>query len=304
MAKPFYFVLLTLLVALVAVGAQEVPEGFHYVTPSTFDQKLSVLVSGKARDYYLLEPGKQIELKVTGPSRLRVLSRLVMESPKDSTEYTFLALKKDSKKTVSFTHKSYSSEKATLGGQLAGAVGESRTKVVDIPKGDQTYSFYLPKNATKKVLLRFAVETNDFTSGAPVVAMTPTEYTTQVDLISGEKVVPYYRVGTGHTVSLKLIGPATLKVLSRIEFDSTMTGIQKWRVQVTEDVKVKGTYSLSAGKSDTTAYREPSSLTASRAETFFVEVPTGSHSYDFKLPDNHRTALLRFLLPKNQLAKE
>jgi hypothetical protein len=304
MAKPFFFVLLILLVALVAVAAQETPGGFHFITPTTFDQKLGVLVSGKARDYYLLEPGKQIELKVDGPSRMRVLSRLILDSPSDTVEYTFVALRKDSKKTVTFSQKARISDKATLGGQLAGAVGESRTKLMDVPKGEQTYSFYLPKNASRKVLLRFALETNEFTSGAPVAAMTPAEYTTQVDLISGEKVVPYYRIGTGHNVALNLIGPGTLKVLSRIEFDSTMTGNQKWKVQVIEDAKVKGTYSLSAGKSDTTAYREPSSLTASRAETFFVEIPVGDHQYEFKLPENHRTVLMRFLLPKNQLARE
>ena len=134
--------------------------------------------------------------------------------------------------------------------------------------------------------------------------MTPAEYTTAVDLVSHEETSAYYRVGTGHQVALKLVGPVTLKVLSRIEFDANMNGRQKWKVRVVEDGKTKGTYSLDSRKSEVTTYREKSALVASRAETFYVEVPAGEHRYEFTLPENHRTVLLRFLLPKNELAKE
>jgi hypothetical protein len=304
MVKRLIFVLLTVLVLGFTVLAEvKAPEGFRYITPTAFDRKFPILVSGKQRDYYLLEPGKRIEVKVQGPSQLRVLSRIILASAKDTTEYSYLALKSDSKKAVTISHKSWGSDKCVLPGE-SGVAGESRTKVVDVPKGEQSYSFYLPEKAGKRMLLRFAIQTNDFTAGTPVAAMTPTEFTQQVDLVSGEKVVPYYRIGHEQKVSLKLIGPATLKVLSRIEFDPSMTGSQKWKVQANEDGKVKGTYSLSAAKSDTVTYKEASSLVASHAETFYVEIPQGTHTYDFSLPENHRSVLMRFLLPKKQLAKE
>jgi hypothetical protein len=304
MAKRIFFVLLTVLVLSFPLLAQTNGDGYHYIKPTSFDNKAMVLVSGKQREYYLLEQGKQVELKIQGPSRLKVLSRVVLASDKDSLEYSFLALRKDSRKTVTFTHKAGASDKASVVGQTGTFAGVSRTKLLEIPKGEQVYTFYLPKDSHQKVLLRFALETNEFTTGTPVAAMTPVEFTTQVDLVSGEKIVPYYRIGTGYKVALKLIGPATLKVLSRIEFDASMTGQQKWKVQAIEDGKVKGTYALSAPKSDTTAYKEKSALVASRAETFFVEVPAGEHHYEFILPENHRTVLTRFLLPKNQLAKD
>ena len=304
MVKRFFFVLFALLITTLSpVMAQGVSTGYRFIAPASFDRKVELLISGKRREYYALDQNKQIQITVKGPSKLRVVTRVLLDSPKDTADYSYIVERKGGK-TFTIVHSAGLSDKALLAGEGAKVVGESRSKVIDVPQGDQTFVFTLPRNGKRTLIARFAVETNQFTAGAPVVAMTPTEFTKEVDLTSGEKTVPYYRVGTGFNVSLHIIGAATVKVLSRIEFDQAMTGKQKWKVQVNEDGKVKATYPLSAGRSDTIAYHDSSPLVASWAETFFIEVPTGDHRYDFTLPDNHRTALLRFLLPKNQLVRE
>ncbi|HEY3294328.1 MAG TPA: hypothetical protein VGL38_02720 [bacterium] len=304
MVKRIFFVLFALLITAASPAmAQGVSAGYRFVAPTTFDRKVELLISGKRREYYALEQGKQLQITVQGPSRLRIVSRVLLDSPKDTADYGYVIQRKNGK-TFTIVHTAGLSDKALMAGEGAKVVGESRSKVMDVPQGDQTFVFTLPKNTKRSVIFRFAVETNEFTAGAPVVAMTPADFTKEVDLTSGEKTVPYYRVGTGFNVALKIIGPATIKVLSRIEFDQSMNGKQKWKVQVAEDGKVKAVYPLSAGRSDTIAYHETSSLVASWAETFFIEVPQGEHRYEFTLPDNHRTALLRFLLPKNQLVRE
>lgn len=296
--------LLTFLFIALPLSAKDDSDGFIFFTPSSFDSKTELLISGKRREYFALQEGQQIELKIKGPSRLKVISRVALKSAADSSQYTYLVLRKGSRKTLTFSHTAHASDKASFVGDLQGALGVSRTKIIDIPRGEHTYVVYLPKGIQHKLFLRFALDTNAFTEGTPVVAMTPSEFTTQVDLVSGEDVSSYYRIGTGHHAAIKLIGPATLKVMARIEFDETMTGRQKWKVQVTEDGKVKGTYVLAATRSDVSVYRDPTALVASRAETFYVEIPAGEHRYEFTMPDNHRTTLLRFLLPENQLERE
>jgi hypothetical protein len=304
MGKRLSIALLALFVVMLPVVAKSVSDKTNYITPTAFDRKADVLIQGKKREYYLLEQGKQIEIKVKGPSKLKIMSRVVFDTRKDSLEYSYLFLKKDSRKTVTYSHTSHGSDKVVLAGDTSHAVGASRTKLVEIPRGEQVYTISLPKDAKNRVLFRFSLETNQFTTGTPVVPMTPAEFTTQVELISHEESAPYYRIGTGQNVALKIIGPATLKVLSRIEFDPNMTGRQKWRVQVREDGKVKGTYLLASKKSEVASYKETTTLVPSRAEAFYVEIPQGEHRYEFVLPDNHRTSLLRFLLPRTQLVKE
>ncbi|MBU0508523.1 hypothetical protein KKH27_06800 [bacterium] len=298
-----FFVLLTL-IAVCVVDAGAKSGSLTYFKPAAFDREAAVLVSGKMRNYYVLEADTKIELQVKGPSRLMILSRAVADEPSESVKYKFLALRKKSRKALSISHESHTSDKVVFSGDREGHISFARKKYIDVPKGDHTYTIYLPKGAKGTLLMRFARETTAFTSGTQVVAMTPAEFTTQVDLVAREESTTYYRIGTGYGSTVELIGPATLKVLSRIEYDANMSGKQKWRVRVLEDGRVKGTYSLASRKSGVTTYREPSSLVASQAETFFVEIPEGKHRYEFVLPENHRTVLLKFLLPKSQLERE
>lgn len=295
--------LLTLSLVL-AASAPAKTGGVNYFKPTAFDRSVDVLVSGKVRNYYLLESDSKIEIQVKGPSRLMILSRGVTDNSEENVKYTFLALRKKSRRALRISHEARITDKIVFSGDTEGHITYSRKKFIDVPKGEQTYTFYLPKGAANKVLLRFAVETNAFTTGTPVVEMTPAHFTAQVDLVTREESTTYYRIGTGFSTTVELVGPATLKVLSRIEFDANMSGKQKWRVRVLEDGKVKGTYSLAASKSVVTAYKEPSSLVASQAEVFYVEIPEGPHRYEFTLPENHRTGLLRFLLPEKQLNPE
>jgi len=295
--------LLVLFMLACPVFAQTEADGFRFFTPSSYDASTEILVAGKRRQYFVLEEGRSIEIKVQGPSRLKVVSRVILNGAADSTEYTFLALRKGSRKTLTFSHRTHASDKVAFVGAAQGAISASRLKIVDIPRGEHVYTLYLPKNSGRKLLLRFALDTHAFTNGTRVVAMTPGEFTTQVDLVTAEEVSAYYRIGTGEHVALALIGPATLKVMARIEFDVHMTGKQKWKVLVTEDGRVKSTYSLTSIKSEITTHREASGLVASRAEVFYVEVPDGEHRYEFSMPENHRTTLLKFLLPESQLVR-
>ena len=303
MVKRISFVLLALLVSFLPAAAQSAVAGHHYINPVAFDRKVELLISGKRREYYELDAGKQIQIAVQGPARLRAVSRALLNTPNEKLDYSYIVERKGGK-TFTIVQTAGLSDKALMAGEGTKVVAESRSKTIDVPQGDQVFIFTLPKNANHSLIFRFSVETNDFTAGAPVVAMTPTEFTKEIDLVAGEKTVPYYRIGDGNKVSLDIIGPATVKVLSRIEFNESMSGKQKWRIQVAEDGKVKGTYPLSASRSDTIAYQQTSPYVASWAETFFVEVPKGGHHYEFVLPDSQRTALLRFLLPKNQLVRE
>lgn len=289
---------LTLTVAAAAVAAD-----FKYLTPYTFDRQVDVQIVGKSREYYALTDDDRVQIKVKGPTRLRVVSRAVLNANQDSTEYQFLGRREGAQKSVTFRHRSHVFDNATISGESDGNVTAARSKVIDVPRGEQTYTFFLPRHSKQTVLLRFARESTDFAQGSKIIALTPVSYSSRVDLVTKEEASAYYRMGSKDNVKLQLIGPATLKVMTRIEFDQNMNGRQKWRVQVIEDGKVKATHSLSATRSQVTTYREAATVVPSRAEPLFIEVPEGTHDYEFRLPDNHRSVLFRFLLPEKQLER-
>ncbi len=289
---------------ILAFAGSALAADYRYIAPYAFDQKMDVHIGGKTRSYFVLSDDKTVEVKIKGPTKLRVISRAVLETGQDSTDYSYISKREGAQKSLTVKHHSHVFDNGNLPGEGGGAMTAGRTRVIDVPRGEQTFRFSLPRNSKQTVLLRFARESNEFAQGDKIVAMTPISYTTRVDLITKEETSAYYRVGGNDKVMLKLIGPLTLKTLSRIEFDQNMSGRQKWRVQVIEDGKVKATHSFSAVSSQVTTYRESAPYVPSRAEAFFIEVPEGTHEYEFRLPDNHRTVLFRYLLPEKQLGKD
>jgi hypothetical protein len=302
MKRLIILILLALVVAFVSIALAT--SGFRYHKPSAFNKDQQLVISGKTRHYYVLEDEALIEVAVDGPSKLKVMSRLAMKQDADSGSYTFEYLVDDSKSAKQISHKTVPSTKAEYTDKRAASIGLLRTHVIEVPRGKHTYKFRLPQGAAQAVYVRFSQQTNEFTDGTPVIVMTPFEFTSSVDLVTKEESYTYYRVSEKDRVVLKLVGPSTLKILSRIEYDSNMQGKQKWKVQVLEDGAVKRVYNLSSTKSDVNTYRETTNLVPSRAETFYVEIPAGEHVYEFKLPENHRSSILRFLMPKSQLDGE
>lgn len=279
-------------------------DGFVFLKPTTFDQDVKLTIAGKSRTYFVLDKDSRLSVSVDGPSQLKIMSRLDLPSATVQPDYEIEVQVEGTKKARSIHHTSKLSEKAESVSGTASYIGVLRSKVIDIPSGKHNVVVRIPEGSTDKVYVRLSQKTNEFTGGTSVVAMTPFEFTNEVELVSEEVVYPYYRIGASDRAALRLIGPATLKVLSRIEFSPEMKGSQKWKIQVMEDGKLKKNYSLSAGSSDVIQYKSPSPLLPSRAETFFVEVPEGEHVYEFRMVDDPRTSLMRFLLPKAELEGE
>lgn len=296
--------LIRLILLLVAVASLPTMSGaavYKYFEPADYDEEAQLIVTGKNRMYYVLRGGNTVEITVEGPTRLRVLSRSKLETADETPEYGYLVNMIGQEEGVRVTHQCRLSEKTKLAVDPSVHIGVSRKKTIKVPDGKHTYIFSLPKDDPRTVYLRFARRTAKFSQGTKMVAMNPEDHTSRVDLLTREEGYTYYRIGRGNTLRLPLNGPATLKVLSRIEYDQNMRGSQKWKLQIVEDGNVKVTHALSARVSEVTAYYESNSLVPSRAETFYVEIPEGEHVYEFRLPENHRTVLLRFLLPQSQL---
>jgi hypothetical protein len=269
--------------------------------PQKFDRKTALQISGKKRIYYTLRKDSEIQLSLTGPTKLRVLSRAEVSSSKESSRYTYL-VRRDDGKWVEFTRRSKVSAQAQLARNSSTKISVAQKHVLNVPEGSHTYAFRLPDKGSKSLFLRFQQIESDFGVPTDVVAITPNSWQESVDLVIREGVTTYYRLHEGTDLALRLIGPAKLKVLARFEFHPDMQGQQDFRVQVLEDGSVKATYPLTATRSDICQYLETSAFVPAKAETFYVEIPRGEHEYRFVLPESQYSVLLRFLLPKKDLS--
>jgi hypothetical protein len=216
-------------------------------------------------------------------------------------KYTYL-IRRDEGDWVEFTRHGVASTQAHFARQNSRTISLGEKHILKVPKGSHSYSFRLPKDSSFPVYLRFHQEDGNMGIPTNTVAITPQVSSRAVDLVIHEEVTTYYRLGEGNEIALRLIGPATLKVLVRLEFYPDMQAQQDFRVQVFEDNLIKGTYSLTTIESDVCQYKEISTLVPGKAETFYLEIPKGEHDYRFVLPDTYRSVLLKFLLPKKDLS--
>jgi len=291
------------LVVLVLGGGLWAKTEWNSITPEAFDREITLKISKKDRVYYEIQKGSEVRVRVSGPTKLRVISRVEIPSSKEERQYTYF-VRRDEGKWVKFTRYSGVSSQASLKGDGSTQVSISKKHILKVPAGVHTYTFRLSKKSTRRVFVRFHQLGSGFGAPTDVVAMTPEASTESVGLVVGEQVTTYYRLAETREVKLDLIGPTKLKVLARLEFDPNMRGQQNFRVQVYEDGVIKGTYPLTAVKSDVCQYEEPSSLVPAKAETFFLDIPDGEHAYRFVLPENHRTVLIKLLLPQKDLTQE
>jgi hypothetical protein len=260
------------------------------------------VVKDKPLLYYPLDKGQTIEIVVQGPTTLRVLSRLEFgPNTKGDKRYEY-SYENDEGQKGDFQHTVTAAEAAVLSLKSEVHLGNGRNVYLKIPKGKHTYKFSLSTKALDRVYLRFYGPISDVANESGKVNFQPTKYSSAVSLMVKEQEAIYYRIGPQDSLTLSVIGPTTLEALSRLEFDPSMVTDQRFRVRVLEDGKEKQIISLHSGPSQQVDYKDKSDKIAGRAARLYVEVPRGKHDYSFQILESGYTTLMRFSIPRKDLA--
>ncbi len=296
-----YKKIIILLSILMAVSLSEGKSSYRFIKPDHHGKKVKLRVKGKDRTYYKLDIKNPIEIVIEGPTVLKVYTRLEMtdQKPNSKVDYKIFCLR-DGKKTH-FTRSTKISSIAEFPKEKNSKLGRGRSFNLKIGPGKHSIKLFIGEKDKKVVYVRLLKKKSQV-SKVDRVAVTPIEYTKQVPILVKEQQYEYYRAGGSDSLSLKLIGPASVKVLARLEYDITNNGGDKFRVEVNEDGRLKNTYLLTAKPSQSAVYAAPGvAKTLSNAETFYIEVPKGQHTYTFKVMDNGRNILLKFYIPSSAL---
>ena len=270
--------------------------------PDQAPPPVKVLVQGRLLNYYPLDQGATLELTVQGPETLRVLSRV--EFGRDSTDEKsyYVRYERGDGKKGHIGCKATATAGAILADSQSVHLGNARIAYIEVPSGQHSYRFSRESKDKEKLYFRFYVQSSDMEAQSQNVIFTPAKYTAAVNLIVKEEQSTYYRVGPQDSVTVSLIGPTTMQVLSRLEFDATMVADQKFLIRVYEDGKPKQIIPFRSQPSDIADYQGRSDKIAGKADKLFVEVPRGKHEYAFEIINDGHSALMRFFIPRKALA--
>lgn len=239
---------------------------------------VEVIVRDKPRVYFRVTPESPVVVPVEGPVRLRVISR--MELAPGSHEVGTYRLSATERGTTYKTLDTESAAGTTV--KLAvgeGAVCKGRHMGLDVPAG--SHSITLGVSGAASVLVR--LEQAAAVSDAPMVTLTPVTAARSVTVAEGEKLLPYYSVLPGQPVKLRVEGPTTVELLTRLDFDATMRGSQSYRLRVSEHGSLLHEIAFKTTKATTASYTNLPDRVPSKFDRSSLALADGLHEIQIEI---------------------
>lgn len=273
----------------------------RYLKPKGDVKKVPMVISEKNRTYYKLSSESESSIYVKGPGQLRVISRgKFSTSNGNKLRYDVLYSINGGKQEKESMSVLYPSKTAKYANGEIGLPGQSRDFEIELDRGYHNIDFLLG-NSSNSVAARYM-----FTPTKPKkktwISYSPLQPAEQVDLVTKEEVVGYYRFSKEKPLKVQVIGPTQLRFFSRIENHYHMKGKIQYRIQVKEKGDVLNTYQLSSSRSEITFYKDNKELVPGKGREFVINVPKGKHTYEIVPLDKDKSTILgRFLLPKSDV---
>jgi hypothetical protein len=289
---------------LILSGIQRTHSQTKIIKPKNIVSKVSIIVSGKSRTYYLLTNDNATVLSVKGPGKLKIITRGQFNSSNNEYwNYSVIYRIDGTKKIKVVFNKVRRDANAEFKGVSLGIPAAGENIYIDFARGEHTIELW-SESANPKIHARFI-----FTEGKekkinwiPLSPLFPNE---PVSLVTNEDVVSYYRFSSKKPLKIRITGPTTLKILNRLEASYKMKGIINYRIQVKEDKVLKNTYMLNCIGSDVTSYKKPCGKIPGKANEIVINVPGGTHLYEMiPLDKDKNTVLARILFPKQDVKLE
>ncbi len=240
-----------------------------------------VLVGGKPRVYYRITPQAPLAIRVTGPGRLRLVTRAELAHAAPGPISYRLRISEGRRQWKEHATESSPTPKARLEEGEAN-VCKSRSLVVRLPAGG--HDIQIATSGGSSVLVRLLVSTSKRHAEA-MVSITPIDATRSVTVSEGERLIPYYTVVHKQPVRLRIVGPTRLELSSRLDFDATMRGAQRYTIAVSSAGRRLREARLTTTKAVAAAYTDLKDRIPSKLDRTILSLGPGLHELTVELLD-------------------
>ncbi len=250
----------------------------------TNPHKAVIKIQTAVKDTYLLiTKSSPLTFEITGPTWIRIYTRIPWKKEFGKTAQYKLILVKDDTDEKFITKLTEISKNAYLNGIR---VSKWRSFYVNIPDGKHKYEIYLWKAPADTVLAKI-----NFEAPKNYKEITPGAGYRQLEIIENEKMIKYYRFDTKNPLKMKIEGPAKLKISVRIPLKSgneqaTCT------ITVTNNGKTLKEFTFIATPSDVCQFKDTKDEIPSRVSHFTINLRKGVNNLEFNLRGTE-SALIR-----------
>ncbi|HCI16834.1 MAG TPA: hypothetical protein DE027_08400 [Candidatus Marinimicrobia bacterium] len=256
------------------------------------EEKEILKIAGKRRIYTIMRDDSLI-YQVNGPARIELITRYPSpEKSKKSQPFSY-QLVVDNEEPITINHR-YKLHKSIRSVQHPSHYYTySGNYFINIKDGDHTLSMFTNAEQKYPVLLR-VIKKGFKTSLGKVNDLQPMVFQANRTVEVSGKDISYYELIHGRPLQLNLDGPKTLRILSRLLFDSEMGTEESFRIRVKSGKKVLGTYYLSTERSSDSRIKDQPDKVPGKWRTCEVTIPTGKHVISVEIVEKRRSVLARF----------
>ena len=256
------------------------------------EEKEILKIAGKRRMYTIMREDSLV-YQVNGPARIELITRYPSpEMSKKSQPFSY-QLVVDGEEPIKINHR-YKLQKSIRSVQHPSHYYTySGNYFINIKDGDHTLTMSANADQKYPVLLRvikkgFKISLSNMHELQPMVFQA-----NRTVEVSG-KDISYYELIHGRPLQLNIDGPKTLRILSRLLFDSEMGAEESFRIRVKTGRKVLGTYYMSTERSSDSMVKDQPDKVPGKWRTCEVTIPAGKHVISVELVEKKRSVLTRF----------
>ena len=256
------------------------------------EEKEILKISDKRRMYTIMREDPLV-YQVNGPARIELITRYPSpEKSKKSQPFSY-QLVVDNEEPITINHR-YKLQKSIRSVQHPSHYYTySGNYFINIKDGDHTLSMLTNAEQKYPVLLR-VIKKRFKTPLGKVNDLQPMVFqANRIVEVSG-KDISYYELIHGRPLQLNLDGPKTLRILSRLLFDSEMGTEESFRIRIKSGRKVLGTYYLSTERSSDSRVKDQPDKVPGKWRTCEVTIPSGKQVISVEIVEKGRIVLTRF----------
>lgn len=277
--------------------APRVHAGADMLHPAS-GQRMLFPVSGKTHQYFRLEAGSTTTVKVDGAGELKFIVRAVTDNA-TATPISYSVVVSEGNQPLK-TIQTETVASPTMWTGTHEFAAKSRSFKLQIPNGSHVLTVAFQSESARAAGFRYA-----FKKGAasePQVAIQATGARESVTLLVKERPLDYYVTDAVSPVQVNVVGPTSLRVVSRLIFPAAARGKLNYALKIQRDGKSLPDAALTTTKSDVTECAAHRDWILGKSMTSDVDVPKGAHVVTVRLSNADAPGVaLKFSIPKEAI---
>lgn len=279
-------VALGLVLAMWSPGTAAAADRWLQVKPVRATDDVCLQNEGQEFTYLGLAADQPLVYEINGPRRIKLISRY-LAAPGDQPRQPYtVTLTVDGSEAVRKTFHATPVDGVTVCGQ-GRAASSLRRAYLELPKGVHTVAVTGQTTGEGELVGRMFRLSKRKSSGT--VPFAPEGYLELATLqFESGKQSTYYRFEAGVPLTFAVNGPAHLQIYTRLDFDRSMLGRQKYNLEVWRDGELRRTFHYDATRLANAFYPAQLDILPGTRKKLRISVPAGRHQFEVRCvrPEN------------------